>query len=328
MHTIQPGEDIPYIAPSLNTVHSTISEGLSITACFGLAASAACAGTYLISKSSELNPVYLAFLIASTALYNINRAWFEKNLIEAGARPNAVGEDHKKFEQLKKIAEVYAKKMGMSRTPELSITNMDQGAPAISAGVFKKKHVAFQETYLRRASLGYLESLLGHEMAHIQQKHSALRLTLRILRKISLVQLIISPFVLHSLLGEVGIISSFVINSAMCRATARRQEFQADRIGAVVSGKGKYLIKQLFQLDATVPILYNFKTVTYPKKGREIAKLIIPTIAYFYGYLMKDDHPAPERRIARLASMDNPPSRYQHDKCRTRIMRPYIESRL
>ncbi|MFA6280013.1 MAG: M48 family metalloprotease [Bdellovibrionales bacterium] len=294
----------PVIASELNTYKSTRREKIGILASFALAATAVCVGaatasTPLVSLLPAMahKAVTIAGLMAGVSI--ITRFLLTKKEVSSWNRD--------KYEDLQQTAKEYSNKMGLHETPQIRIWRKNVPVGPAAAPFFHKFDVIFNEDSFDRYNQAQLRGILGHEMAHVKKNHMWKTQSLNIL---AMCASVMAP--------AFGILAPLLIFSS-----ARRNEFQADRIGAVVSQNPLSLASALrtHENNSSREKLHDWHYSSVPQKLGKCALAPVRTILKGWGYWFLTVHPATERRIERLETMDNPPSKYRSDSVKARLVR-------
>ncbi|MDD3371553.1 MAG: M48 family metalloprotease [Alphaproteobacteria bacterium] len=197
------------------------------------------------------------------------------------------GNEQKELEFLQDRAQEYCRKMGMKKTPEIRVWSDKAWGPfggtASLSVPFAGSAVVFEEKMLATASRQELEGVLGHELAHLKENH-------------------MSKWVAFSL-------ASYLFSSPVAFLFAmlplsfmygRAQEYQADRIGAAVSGRPYNLAEVLKATSGRVPLDKRWERASFSGKAKYVARAPLKLFLYAYTGM----HPPTELRVDRLDAMN------------------------
>ncbi|MDD3371552.1 MAG: M48 family metalloprotease [Alphaproteobacteria bacterium] len=293
---------------NLFSVKSTKTETMALAAGFAVAAASVCGTSYLCGTSL---PQVLGFgALGAIAVHGAYHLYERLALdIIPDHRP---GKNYGKVAYLQGRAQEYKEKLGLKQTPEIRVIYKKS---LRNNAFFLNRYgtrplIGFGENMLRNCSLNELDGLLGHEMAHATQKSFGL-------------------FV-ESLLFFSGMFSGSLLlfecstfaGLFLARALSRRAEFQADRIGAVVSGKPMALAKAIKRDEPPFPEEKYRIWRALSRKDKAFA-LCVAFLAFpiraVDGSL--HTHPFVDRRVERLQTMHRPPRRYRSDSIKMRMAR-------
>ncbi|MDD3029124.1 MAG: M48 family metalloprotease [Alphaproteobacteria bacterium] len=285
------------------TLKSTRKETAAILACFSLAAAMTCVAATAATPEALVEAGISSFFLLGTPIVG------ESLLVRHGlTRQNAEeGPARTAQNRLREQAKVYSYRLGLKNTPEIRVW---RGLPGkflspLATSYFRKRYVVFDESLLKEQGPDTLDSILGHEMAHIAQHYQ------------------LQQYCLTGLMITAATIASpccfFIL--PLLSLLARRLEFQADRIGATVSGKSEALSDLLknatsftSQENRREKKRRDFLGASTMKKAFSLAAtgIMAPINALFYLNLAQ--HPCIERRCERLKTMKGSPKRYETDR--------------
>ncbi|MDD3028880.1 MAG: M48 family metalloprotease [Alphaproteobacteria bacterium] len=293
---------------------STRKEKAAQLALFSLAALELCASSKTIPPELLLAvPLTTLALNGIIPIYNRYRSPLRKTTQYAkSARALAAQE------RLQKTAEIYSQRLGLPDVPEIRVWKGDLDPKKHGPGALdlrKKKYVLFDQKSLETEDISALEGILGHELAHIQQHHTQKQ---RLLVTLMGPPAIVSPIVFF-------VLSAFAVSAL----SQRQAEFQADRIGAALSGNPKTLAHSLKQrdgrpfqngrLEALKGKLFGADT-TRTEKALTALHACAKFSYNMFSYFVSASHPSTERRCERLKTFDHPPKRYKTDSLKFRIL--------
>lgn len=221
--------------------------------------------------------------------------WFSPDEKEAAIKLRAIREE----------AKVYGKKLGFKKTPKIRVWRDKAGSfvgpaciPSLTGGC-----VAFSKDSLRDYDLEELKGILGHEMAHIRKKHGRRYLGSALMITSASVVSLWAPVVLFPLM----------------RSLSRKNEFQADRIGALVSGNPSSFARYLEEGEGDMSLKdqeNRWKEASLSKKMSLAAKAVSNGVRYAF----LATHPSTRRRVGRLDNMANSSKKDQGNALKNRFL--------
>lgn len=133
----------------------------------------------------------------------------------------------KNFPDIYERVELYAKRLGMKKIPEVYIIQQDGILNAFSSFIVRKQYIEiyadiFEIAYREHKDLESISFIIAHEMAHIQYKHSTFGYNLKIL------------------------FSSYI--PILASTASRAREYSCDRLAQKISGNDG--IEAMFSLMA------------------------------------------------------------------------------
>ncbi|MDD3371554.1 MAG: M48 family metalloprotease [Alphaproteobacteria bacterium] len=284
------------------SLKSTRSEKIAISACFAAAAAFVCA-SIVVSPQPSI-PFYSSLIGAS--FYFVASDRIGESLYTASSPFT-----REKFGRLQRDALAYSDALGLKEAPQLFLL-YKKGPPQTVKFSRSREGVAFHEDHFFEQPDERLRAILAHETAHIAQKHR--------FQKIEMITLMlaaveISGMQLYTLAPMLAFVPLFALHSRIC-------EYQADRIGAVVSNERLALVEfleaamkarnklpasEIYQAWSGLPVAQKCSVlgtglVRAPRKGLR--------------YIFRAMHPHEECRIERLKRLQDPPRRYESESAK------------
>ncbi|MDE2182610.1 MAG: zinc metalloprotease HtpX [Alphaproteobacteria bacterium] len=209
------------------------------------------------------------------------------------------------------IVRALADKAGLPM-PRVCIVDNDQ--PNAFATGRDPEHAAVCVTtaILQRLNDEELAGVLAHELAHVKNRDT---LTMTIVATIAGAVSMLANFALffggdrRNPLGIIGVlvVSLLAPVAAMLvqMSISRTREFEADRLGAEISGRPLWLASALGRIDHSAQITDNPQAEANPATAHMF--IINPLHGGFAGLFAS--HPSTEKRIARLRAMAGAPQK-------------------
>jgi Zn-dependent protease with chaperone function len=220
--------------------------------------------------------------------------------------------NHEKFEELRRAGDEYCRRLGMKKPVQLRILRKD----SIDAGALLhrgQKVVAIRDQALTEQDVDTLKGILGHEIAHLANKHIKHSDLLLLSLAMGMDLFLASASAGYPLASGISQFATPILIYKMHRA----HEFQADRIGAAVSGEPRRLAEYLRGngLDSNQTWERFEERLSRREKAIYMATMVPKSLFYLYAM----SHPSAERRVERLETMRNPPKRYKTDRLKSRL---------
>lgn len=177
----------------------------------------------------------------------------------------------KNFPEIYERVELYAKRLGMKKVPEVYIIQQNGILNAFSSFIIRKQYIEiyadiFEVAYREHEDLDTISFIIAHEMAHIQYKHATFGYYIKIM--------------FSSLIPILGSTAS------------RAREYSCDRLAQKVTGNDG--IEAMFSLIAGKHLYKMVDKEDY----LEYAKSVKGIFVWWYNLLA--DHPVMTKRIPAL----------------------------
>ncbi|MGE0109068.1 MAG: M48 family metallopeptidase [Bdellovibrionales bacterium] len=292
----------PVIASELNTCKSSRCEKKNMLASFALAAVVVCAGAVTAPQSANLLPFIFVSYGALTVSLMAASSIITRFLL---TKKEVASWNRNRYEDLQRTAKEYSNKLGLKKTPQIRIWR--KYVSILGPASIPFCGVIFEESSFDKYSQGQLRAICGHELAHVKKKHVWKEACLSVL---SAAGVTLAPALWPSVI-------------LLPRFLARQNEFQADRIGAVLSEFPQPFASLLKEYDSDTYIkrMDEWHSSSFSQKVVKCALAPTRMILRSCGYLFLACHPATERRVERLESIGNPPSRYETDSLKAMFVR-------
>ncbi len=280
----------PGIAPELDTLEPLPREKRRTLACFALAGLECCASFYLSPLRSVTGLTMTMAIFGGRMLLNqfIYRT-----------RETSDPDIQEKLTYLRKENEKLCARMGLRRPPDIRI----HPKRTATLRMFHKDIIAFSSDYLQYKTKKELRAILGHELAHVKLRHSP--------QNIALLFLFSPTFYTSFLLGFLPAFGTLMYHS-------RQNEFQADRVGAVLTRDPETAAADFSGAKSRTK-RYGKTWKRYSISKKTWAYLRLPV--RFLRYTLFQRHPDHEQRYERLRKIKAPPQRYASDSTKSRFLR-------